>query len=128
VKHYGVGGIEPETGDPKTFTGRTILRRMFDVTEHPSANVYRVEFSPRARTDWHLHTGPQLLLVVEGVCRFQKWGEPRQEARAGDLISIGANEKHWHGATPDAPMVHYAFNLESTTEWLEKVTDAQYEP
>lgn len=128
MRYFDISGVRPEPGDPKTVTGRTTLRRMIGVSEHPGANVYRVEFEPRARTDWHLHTGPQLLLVVEGVCRFQKWGAAVQEARAGDLVSIGADEKHWHGAAPDAPMVHYAFNLDATTKWLEKVTDEQYQP
>jgi quercetin dioxygenase-like cupin family protein len=115
-----------EPGDAAHFTGVSTLKRMIGVAEDPSVNVYRVEFEPRARTDWHAHSGPQLLLIVEGVCRYQKWGESVGEASVGDIVSIAPHDKHWHGAAPDRRMVHYAFNFNATTSWLEKVSDAEY--
>ena len=71
-------------------------------------------------------TGVQILFVAEGRCRFQHWGGPVQEAEAGETVYIPAGEKHWHGATPEAPMVHVALNIDLETEWLEPVSDAQY--
>jgi hypothetical protein len=64
--------------------------------------------------------------VAEGRCRFQQWGGPVQEAGVGETIFIPAGEKHWHGATPEAPMVHVALNIDFETEWLEPVSDEQY--
>jgi quercetin dioxygenase-like cupin family protein len=34
-------------------------------------------------------------------------------------------EKHWHGATPTTAMTHIA--ITESVEWLEKVTDDQYQ-
>jgi len=88
--------------------------------------VYLVEFEPGARTNWHRHSGPQLLLVKEGRGLVQTWGEPVREISAGDAVSIEPNEKHWHGATPGTRMTHFAVNLNLTTDWLEPVSDDQY--
>ena len=102
------------------------MARIDGLCATPAINVYRVEFQPGARTVWHLHSGPQLLLVVEGSCRLQKNGEPIMEITGGGAARIETGERHWHGATPDAPMVHRAVNIDATADWFEKVTDGQY--
>ena len=66
------------------------------------------------------------MLVTEGTCRFQAEGAPVQEAGAGSVVSIAPGERHWHGATPDAPATHVALNVDATTDWFEKVTDTEY--
>ena len=88
--------------------------------------MYRVAFEPSARTAWHVHTGVQVLLIIEGRCRVQKSGEPIHEVVAGGAIRIEPGERHWHGATPDAPMTHLALNINAATEWFDQVTDAEY--
>ncbi len=116
------------------FSGEVILRRMVDtgpapdtpdVPDVPDVKILRVEFPAGARTNWHTHTGVQVLIVVEGRCRFQHDGGPVGEAGVGELIHIAPGEKHWHGATPDAPMVHLAVNVAVETDWLEPVSDEQ---
>jgi len=114
--------------DPHTFVGQAWLTRMQDAATSPHTNVYRVQFEPGARTNWHSHTGPQLLQIIEGVCRYQNAGERIRKARIGDLIVIEPDERHWHGAAPDSEMTHDAINLAANTRWFEAVTDAQYTP
>ena len=115
----------PKPADAARFSGHATMARM-DIAERPEVHMYRVTFQPSARTAWHTHSGIQLLLVIEGLCRVQKAGEPVQEVAAGGAIRIEASERHWHGATADAPMTHLALNVDAVTEWFEKVTDAQY--
>jgi len=126
MKLFHAGDHPPQPADSKTFTGTASVVRMDGVNERPAVNVYRVEFQPTARTAWHSHSGSQLLLVIEGRCRLQRHGEPIQEIASGGAARIESGECHWHGATPDAPMVHLAVNIDSTTEWFEEVTDDQY--
>jgi quercetin dioxygenase-like cupin family protein len=60
----------------------------------------------------------------------QTWGGPIREIRAGDTVWIPPGEKHWHGASPTAAMAHIAMQegLDGVAvQWLEHVTDAQYE-
>ena len=126
MKVFTLATLDSEPSDPNTFVGRARLTRMNNAATRPPANVYRVTFEAGARTNWHTHTGPQLLQILAGTCRFQKAGEPVREAVVGDLISFEPGERHWHGATRDAPMTHAAINIDATTAWLEPVTDEEY--
>jgi quercetin dioxygenase-like cupin family protein len=126
MKVFTLDTLEAEPADAQTFVGQAWLTRMNNAAAAPHTNVYRVHFDPGARTHWHSHSGPQLLQIIDGTCRYQNEGEPVQEAQAGDLIAIEPGERHWHGATPTAPMTHVAINVAAKTNWFEAVTDAQY--
>ena len=115
-----------EESDGGTFTGLARLTRMMGIVDQPKVNAYRVEFEPSSRTAWHTHSGHQILVVISGRCRFQSEQQDVCEVGPGDLVLFSANEMHWHGATPDAPMVHLALNIDATTRWFQKVTDAEY--
>jgi quercetin dioxygenase-like cupin family protein len=126
MKVFTLAALDGEPSDPNTFVGRARLTRMSDAAAAPPTHVYRVAFEAGARTNWHTHSGPQLLQVLEGTCRFQQAGGPVQDAAAGDLISISPGDRHWHGAAPTGPMTHVAINIDATTNWLEPVTDEEY--
>jgi quercetin dioxygenase-like cupin family protein len=98
-----------------------------DLSDDPVVNAYRVAFQPRARTDWHTHSGTQLLIILDGVCRLQTDAGAVTEITAGDVVSIEPGERHWHGASAKGPMTHLAVNVASTTSWFEKVTDDEYD-
>ena len=112
--------------DPASFVGNAHAQRLGESDAGTPVVVYRVDFEPGARTNWHIHSGAQWLLVVEGRIRIQKWSEPAQDLEAGDAVVIAPGEKHWHGALPSSPGSHFAINVKATTEWLEAVTDEQY--
>lgn len=118
--------IPARPAEPAYFTGAVQLRRMVEAPPPSDVKILRVEFPAGARTNWHTHSGVQVLVVVEGRCRFQHQGGPVQEAGVGEVVHIPPGEKHWHGATPDAPMVHLAINIATDTDWLEPVSDEQY--
>ncbi|CAN5742998.1 cupin domain-containing protein [soil metagenome] len=111
------------------FTG-TVWMEMASVPQ-PGAGLFRVLFEPGARTNWHTHPEGQILYVVTGTGRVQKEGESVLEINNGDTVYIAPDEKHWHGASPDTFMVHMAISpalhTDGATEWLEPVTDEQYE-
>src|SRR4051812_23715237 len=90
----------------------------------------RVTFEPGARTAWHTHPLGQILIVTAGTGRVQRWADPVDEIRQGDVVWIPPGQKHWHGAAPTSSMAHIAI-LEQidgkTVDWMEKVTDAQYD-
>jgi quercetin dioxygenase-like cupin family protein len=128
MKVFTAAGREAEALDPANFTGQGTLVRMLCVCEDPAIHAYTVSFQAGTRTAWHVHTGTQLLLVTVGTCRFQKDGEPVQEAGVGSVISFGPHERHWHGASAAAGCTHVAFNIDATTDWYEKVSEEQYGP
>jgi hypothetical protein len=56
-------------------------------------------------------------------------GRSREVIRPGDVITVGPDEKHWHGASATTAMTHIAIQEAldgKMVEWLEKVTDEQY--
>ncbi len=114
------------TADPRTFSGRAQVKKLAAAEDGVPVVVYRVEFEDGGRTNWHVHTGPQWLLVIEGRVRVQTWGGTRRDVVTGDAVAIAPGEKHWHGAAPGSRGIHLAVNLNVTTEWLEAVTDRDY--
>jgi len=118
--------VDYEPVDPEHFSGRALAGILADVSEPSATRVYRVRFQPGSRTDWHFHSGRQLLLVEEGHGCVQKEGGPVLRIQKGDAALIEPGERHWHGAEPGRPMTHFAVNLDVTTHWLDKVTEEEY--
>ena len=60
--------------DSATFVGQAAVQRLAHDETGVPVGVYRVTFWDGARTNWHRHTGPQWLFVVEGRVRVQAEG------------------------------------------------------
>ena len=70
-----------------------------------------------------------LLIVTAGLGRAQSWGGPILEIRPGDVVWFPAEERHWHGAAPDAAMTHIAVHAAldgRTVDWDGPVADHDY--
>ena len=79
---------------------------------------------------WHTHPLGQTLIVTAGCGRVQHDGGAIEEIRPGDVVWFPAGEKHWHGAGPTTAMSHIAVQEKlngSPVDWMEQVTDAQYQ-
>lgn len=111
------------------FVGQSYLKML--CTE--GVGIGNVTFEPGCRNNWHIHRaargGGQILLVTAGRGWYQEWGKPARALRAGDVVNIPANVKHWHGAARDSWFAHLAVEVpgeETANEWLEPVSDADY--
>lgn len=124
------GGSQPSRQAPaENFTGSVRVDPLFQATAPARASGSLVTFEPGARTAWHSHPLGQILIVTVGTGRVQRWGDPAEEIRQGDVVWIPPGQKHWHGAAPNSSMTHIAIveQLDGrSVEWMEKVTDAQY--
>ena len=107
--------------DVASFTGPARTQRLAADAGAVPVHVYRVEFETGGRTNWHTHSGPQWLFIVDGHVRVQKWGESPFDLSSGDAVVIHPGEKHWHGAAPGGSGAHIAVNVNATTKWLEPV-------
>jgi quercetin dioxygenase-like cupin family protein len=95
-----------------------------DETSVP-VGVYRVAFADGARTNWHRHSGPQWLFIVEGRVRVQVEGGDVQDLQTGDAVVIVPGERHWHGAAPGSAGTHIAVNVNAATTWMDPVRDEE---
>lgn len=106
-----------------TFSGVVWGDPVMPTTDKVTVN--NVFFAPGGRTYWHAHEQGQILQVTSGsgfVC--VDGGEP-QAIRTGDVVWIGANERHWHGGGGASFMAHTATSL-GTTTWQEEVLEEVY--
>ena len=117
------------TAFARYFVGRSYLN-MLSTEQVPIGNV---TFEPGCRNNWHIHRaargGGQILLVTAGRGWYQEWGKPARALRAGDVVNIPANVKHWHGAKKDSWFSHIAVEVpgeETSNEWLELVDGETY--
>ena len=123
-------GSRPSAAGPaENFTGSVRIDPAFDAAGPRRAAGAFVTFEPGARTAWHAHPLGQTLIVTAGVGRVQQWDRPMQEIRPGDVVTIPAGAKHWHGAAPTTAMTHLAIHEAQdgrVVRWMEQVSDAQY--
>ena len=127
IQRAGSRPSNPGPGD--WFTGTVRIDPLFGAPAPARVAGASVTFEPGARTAWHTHPLGQTLIVTAGCGRAQREGGPIEEIRPGDVIWFPPGEKHWHGAAPTTAMTHIAIqeNLDGkVVEWMEKVTDAQY--
>jgi quercetin dioxygenase-like cupin family protein len=124
-------GSQPSRPGPEDyFTGKVRIDAPFAGSEPARVGGATVTFEPGARTAWHTHPLGQTLIVTQGRGWIQVWGEEIQEMNQGDIVWIPEDVKHWHGATPETAMTHIAIAESlngSPVDWLEQVSDAQYQ-
>lgn len=68
--------------------------------------------------------------VLFGEGWYQEEGKEARRLKPGDIVTIPANVKHWHGATANSWFSHIAVEIpgeNTSNEWCEKVTDEEYD-
>ena len=128
---FGQG--EPNTAYAKYFVGNSYLKPLTDPKTCP-VFLANVTFEPGCRNNWHIHHakegGGQLLICVDGEGWYQEEGKPAQSLKPGDVVTIPAQVKHWHGARKDSWFSHIAVEVpgtETSNEWCEPVSEEEYQ-
>ncbi len=123
---FSQGEINPYS---EYFTGVTHLNMLVQKDEMWNSSIGNVTFEKGARTNWHKHSGGQILLVTAGEGRYQEKGKEIQILKTGDVVKIPKDVVHWHGAAPDCEFAHISIETNipnNQTTWLEKVSDVEY--
>ena len=124
-------GSQPaRQGPAEYFTGTVRVDTPFKSEEPGRVAGAYVTFEPGARTAWHTHPLGQTLVVTAGFGWVQREGGPVEEICPGDTVWFSPGERHWHGATPTTALTHLAIveKLDGKdSDWLEKVSDEQYQ-
>lgn len=126
---FGQG--EPNTQYAQYFVGNSYLKPLTPAGQ--GVFIANVTFEPGCRNNWHIHRaakgGGQILICVDGEGWYQEAGKKAQSLKSGDVITIPAGVKHWHGAKAGSWFSHLAVECpgeETSNEWLEAVTDEEY--
>lgn len=127
---FGLG--EPNDAYAQYFVGKSYLKPLTD----PQKTVFmaNVTFEPGCRNNWHIHHaekgGGQILLCTGGRGWYQEWGKEARGLLPGDVVTIPAGVKHWHGAAKDGWFSHVAVECpgeKTSTEWCEAVDAGEYD-
>lgn len=106
-------------GRGAVFTGTTAIQS----TE--GMNMSRIRFEAGARTYWHTHTAPQILVIEDGKGRWQEQGDVIKEIPQNTPVLTKPNTPHWHGAAPDSHALQFSVYAGQLT-WMQAVTDDEY--
>lgn len=127
---FGIGN--PNDAFAKYFIGNSYLNPLTKLEKCPIF-LANVTFEPGCRNNWHIHhatsNGGQILICIAGSGWYQEEGKEAISLVPGDVITIPANVKHWHGAKKDSWFSHIAVEVpgeNTSTEWCEAVTDEHY--
>ena len=127
---FGLG--TPNDAFAQYFIGQSYLNPLTDPNK---TNVFlaNVTFEPGCRNNWHIHHaksgGGQLLICTAGYGWYQEEGKEAQSLKPGDVVTIPANVKHWHGAKKDSWFSHIAVEVpgeDTENEWCEAISDEEY--
>jgi quercetin dioxygenase-like cupin family protein len=106
--------------NPARFTGNSTTMDGKDLS------AARRHFDAGARTYWHSHDRGQLLMIEQGRMRTQKRGQPMKELGVGESDYTAPDVAHWHGATPDRPLVQINIGFGGGAKWFNEVTADEY--
>ena len=118
-------------GPADWFAGTVRIDPLFLQANDPArATGASVTFEPGARTAWNSHPLGQTLIVTAGYGLVQRENGPIEEIHPGDVVWFTPGEKPWHGASSNTAMMHIAVQEQldgKSADWMEKVSDEQYE-
>ena len=122
-------GQQVSRGPAEYFTGEVTVSSRFASDPAGAYSGALVSFQPGAHSAWHTHPRGQTLIVVSGRGFVQSEGGPVEEIEPGDVVWTPADTRHWHGATPQDAMSHFAISEPlngSTVSWEQKLTAEEY--
>ena len=116
------------------FTGSVLAKAAFRQPLPARSYGAYVRFSPGARTFWHIHPLGQTLFIVEGSGLTQARNPdgslgPVFALKAGDVVTCPPGVMHWHGASPNASMMHLAiseYDQDQPVSWQGPVNEKDY--
>ena len=88
----------------------------------------RVLFEPGARSNWHKHSGKQIVFAVEGEGYLKEKGKPITILKKGDVVVIKPGTIHSHGSINKRFTQGIMMNdvgKKETTTWLNPVLEEE---
>ena len=91
------------------YIGEAWLKPLFRADGDLSYNITKATFRANSTLDWHKHTTPQVLIIVEGEAYYQERGKDPVILKLGDVIKCDKDTEHWHSSTKESVVTYLAF-------------------
>lgn len=128
--HYNIVSYTDEgTKAPNThYIGEAWLSRLLQEDNELPYNVVKATFKANSTLDWHKHSTPQVLIVVDGIGYYQEKGKAPYKMKSGDIIKCSKDTEHWHASSKESDVTYLAlYSGQTPTEWTEVLTQEYYD-
>ena len=123
VASYHDAGVKA----PNThYLGEAWLNALVRADADLSYNITKATFRANSTLDWHRHTTPQVLIIVEGEGYYQERGKDPVTMKVGDVITCSKETEHWHASSKDRDVTYLAI-YSGETVWTEVLTQEDYD-
>ena len=121
--------LDEGTRAPNThYIGEAWLNRLLSADEDLSYNITKATFKANSTLDWHKHSSPQVLIIVEGEGYYQERGKDPIRMKTGDIIKCKKETEHWHSSSKERDVTYLAlYGGNQPTTWTEVLRQADYD-
>ncbi|MEC7781972.1 MAG: cupin domain-containing protein [Bacteroidota bacterium] len=125
VSSYLIPGVKA----PNThYIGEAWLNGIIADDAELGYNITKATFKANSTLDWHKHSSPQVLIIVDGEAYYQERGKNAVILKEGAIIKCEKDIEHWHSSTKNSDVTYLAlYGGEQPTTWTEVVTQAYYD-
>ncbi len=110
------------------YIGEAWLSSLLQADTEMNYNISKATFKANSTLDWHKHTTPQVLIVLEGKGYYQERGKEPIVMQKGDVIKCNKDVEHWHTSTKETDVTYLAiYGGAQPTIWGEKLTQEYYD-
>nr|WP_299342835.1 cupin domain-containing protein [Allomuricauda sp.] len=113
--------LDEGTKAPNThYIGEAWLNRLLSADGELNYNITKATFKANSTLDWHKHSSPQVLIIVEGEGYYQERGRDPIRMKKGDVIKCNKETEHWHSSSKDSDITYLAlYGGTQPTTWTE---------
>lgn len=110
------------------YIGEAWLNSLIQADSSFNYNITKATFRANSTLDWHKHSSPQVLIIVDGEAYYQERGKEPMVLKTGDVIKCSQDVEHWHSSTKEKSVTYLAiYGGTQPTIWTEKLTQEYYE-
>jgi len=110
------------------YIGEAWLNSVIQADAEINYNITKATFRANSTLDWHKHSTPQVLIVVEGEGYYQEKGKEAVIIKKGDVIRCNKDIEHWHTSSKENAVTYLAiYGGAQPTTWTEKLTQEYYD-
>lgn len=121
--------LDEGTRAPNTrYIGDAWLNRLISAEGDLNYNITKATFKANSTLDWHKHSSPQVLIIVEGEGYYQERGKDPIRMKTGDVIKCNKETEHWHSSSKESDVTYLAlYGGTQPTTWTEVLSQEAYD-
>jgi quercetin dioxygenase-like cupin family protein len=108
------------------YIGEAWLNPLLRADASLNYNITKASFRANSTLDWHKHTTPQVLVIVEGEGYYQEKGKDPIRLKVGDVLKCAPDIEHWHASSKEKDVTYLAI-YSGETVWTEVLSQEDYD-